>query len=156
MDGQQGGKKLSRITLSGNPSGTGNFTLASPNSNTDRTLTLPDLTGVVLTNTQFTNDASVSSSGYQKLPSGLIIQWGDGVSTATAGSGNYTATITFPIAFPTACFQVTLSAAGADSPSLQFWATTAVQATTTTSFTAILFKGTTNGAWASKYIAIGY
>jgi hypothetical protein len=47
VDGQQGGKKLSRITLSGNASGTGNFTLASPNSNTDRTLTLPDATGTV-------------------------------------------------------------------------------------------------------------
>jgi hypothetical protein len=40
---------MSRITLSGNASGTGNFTLASPNSNTDRTLTLPDNTGTVLT-----------------------------------------------------------------------------------------------------------
>jgi hypothetical protein len=39
---------MSRITLSGNASGTGNFTLASPNSNTDRTLTLPDATGTVL------------------------------------------------------------------------------------------------------------
>jgi hypothetical protein len=39
---------MSRITLSGNASGTGNFTLASPNSNTDRTLTLPDATGTVV------------------------------------------------------------------------------------------------------------
>ena len=39
---------MSRITLSGNASGTGNFTLASPNSSTDRTLTLPDATGTVL------------------------------------------------------------------------------------------------------------
>jgi hypothetical protein len=38
---------MSLIKLSGNPSGTGNFTLASPNSNTDRTLTLPDATGTV-------------------------------------------------------------------------------------------------------------
>lgn len=40
---------MSRITLSGNASGTGNFTIASPNSNTDRTLTLPDASGTVLT-----------------------------------------------------------------------------------------------------------
>jgi hypothetical protein len=39
---------MSRITLSGNASGTGNFTLASPNSSTDRTLTLPDATGTVV------------------------------------------------------------------------------------------------------------
>jgi len=38
---------MSRITLSGNASGTGNFTIASPNSNVDRTLTLPDATGTV-------------------------------------------------------------------------------------------------------------
>jgi len=41
---------MSRITLSGNPSGTGTFTIASPNSNTDRTLTLPDTSGTLLTN----------------------------------------------------------------------------------------------------------
>jgi hypothetical protein len=41
---------MSKITLSGNPSGTGTFTIASPSGNTDRTLTLPDNTGTVLTN----------------------------------------------------------------------------------------------------------
>ena len=40
---------MSRITLSGNASGTGNFTIASPGTNTDRTLTLPDATGTVAT-----------------------------------------------------------------------------------------------------------
>lgn len=40
---------MSKVQLSGNVSGTGIFTIASPNSNTDRTLTLPDNTGTVLT-----------------------------------------------------------------------------------------------------------
>ena len=40
---------MSKIALTGNASGTGVFTIASPNSNTDRTLTLPDETGTVLT-----------------------------------------------------------------------------------------------------------
>jgi hypothetical protein len=40
---------MSKISLSGNASGTGTFTIASPNSNTDRTLTLPDNTGTILT-----------------------------------------------------------------------------------------------------------
>jgi hypothetical protein len=59
---------MSRITLSGNASGTGNFTLASPNSNTDRTLTLPDATGTVLTDqstvsaTQITGALNASGS----------------------------------------------------------------------------------------------
>jgi hypothetical protein len=40
---------MSKIALSGNASGTGTFTIASPNSNTDRTLNLPDNSGTVLT-----------------------------------------------------------------------------------------------------------
>jgi hypothetical protein len=38
---------VSKISLSSNPSGNGIFTIASPNSNTNRTLTLPDATGTV-------------------------------------------------------------------------------------------------------------
>ena len=38
---------MSSIKLSPNASGTGAFTIAAPNSNTDRTLTLPDATGTV-------------------------------------------------------------------------------------------------------------
>lgn len=36
---------MSNIALTPNGSGTGTFTIASPNSNTDRTLTLPDVDG---------------------------------------------------------------------------------------------------------------
>lgn len=42
---------MSKITLSGNPSGTGTFTIASPSGNTDRTLTLPDATGTLIPGT---------------------------------------------------------------------------------------------------------
>jgi len=38
---------MSSIKLSPNASGSGAFTIAAPNSNTDRTLTLPDATGTV-------------------------------------------------------------------------------------------------------------
>jgi hypothetical protein len=40
---------MSKISLQPNASGTGTFTLAAPNSNTNRTLTLPDEAGSVLT-----------------------------------------------------------------------------------------------------------
>ena len=40
---------MSKIALTPNASGTGTFTIAAPNSNTDRTLTLPDEAGTVLT-----------------------------------------------------------------------------------------------------------
>jgi hypothetical protein len=41
---------MSKIALASDPSGTGTFTIASPNSNTNRTLTLPDEAGIILTN----------------------------------------------------------------------------------------------------------
>lgn len=44
---------------------------------------------------QFANSAA--SSGYQKLPGGIIIQWGLSVLTVVSGF----ATITYPISFPT-------------------------------------------------------
>ncbi len=46
--------------------------------------------------------SSQSTSGYQKLGSGLYVQWG---VTASINSGTNAAQ-TFPIAFPTACLQV--------------------------------------------------
>jgi hypothetical protein len=41
---------MSRVVIQGDASGTGDFTIAAPNSNTDRTLTLPDEAGEVLVN----------------------------------------------------------------------------------------------------------
>ena len=38
---------MSKIALAPNAAGTGTFTLASPNTNTDRTLTLPDNSGTI-------------------------------------------------------------------------------------------------------------
>jgi hypothetical protein len=40
---------MSKIALSGNASGTGTLTIASPNTNTDRTINLPDSNGTILT-----------------------------------------------------------------------------------------------------------
>ena len=39
---------MSKIKFSGDSGGTGVFTIASPNSSTDRTLTLPDTTGTLV------------------------------------------------------------------------------------------------------------
>ena len=51
--------------------------------------------------------ASLAVNGYQKLPSGLILQWGL-VSTALA---NTSYPFTYPIAFPTACRSVLVTSA---------------------------------------------
>lgn len=48
---------MSKISVTPNASGTANFTIASPATNTDRTLTLPDNTGTILT-----NDSSLAAS----------------------------------------------------------------------------------------------
>jgi hypothetical protein len=54
----------------------------------------------------YTGGASIASSGYQKLPSGLIVQWGN-VAGASVGAGSVSgAAVTFPIAFPTSCLAV--------------------------------------------------
>ena len=45
------------------------------------------------------SNVSLAASGYQKLPSGLIIQWG-ATGVITGGSS---VAVTFPIAFPNAC-----------------------------------------------------
>jgi hypothetical protein len=47
--------------------------------------------------------ASLSSNGYQKLPSGVIIQWG----TSDIGYNESSYLITFPIPYPNAAFNVT-------------------------------------------------
>jgi hypothetical protein len=54
------------------------------------------------TTQKFTDEfvSSISTSGYQKFPTGLIIQWGIATSS-DLGSGDNTIAVTFPIAFPT-------------------------------------------------------
>lgn len=57
---------MSSIKLESNASGTGIFTIASPNSNTNRTLTLPDNTGTILT-----GSSAITAS---QLPAGSVLQ----------------------------------------------------------------------------------
>jgi len=59
---------MSKVALSSNALGTGTFTIASPNSNTDRTLTLPDNTGTILTTA--TAGVPVNGPAFSAYPSG--------------------------------------------------------------------------------------
>ena len=52
---------MSKVAIKGNASGTGTFTIESPNSNTDRTLVLPDEAGTVLTSA---SGASLSGADF--------------------------------------------------------------------------------------------
>lgn len=52
---------MSKVQLAGNVSGTGVFTIASPNSNVDRTLTLPDNTGTLLSSASTLSPSQLGS-----------------------------------------------------------------------------------------------
>ena len=59
---------MSKIALSSNPSGSGVFTISSPATNTDRTLTLPDEAGTVLTSaSSITQNAGPAFSVYSSV-----------------------------------------------------------------------------------------
>jgi hypothetical protein len=93
--------------------------------------------------------SSLASNGYQKLPSGLIIQWG---TAATNSSG--IATLTNPLAFPNACINcVAIYAAG----SLSAVIVNAGNATTTqaTAYAVNTSGAAVNGAGV-RFILFGY
>ncbi len=82
-----------------------------------------------------------ASSGYQKLPSGLIIQWGDITSASTTG-----ASFTFPIAFTTQVYVQGGFVSSASAPTQYISASS-----TLTAITIYASSGTVGGRW----IAIG-
>jgi len=53
---------------------------------------------------------ALATSGYQRLPGGLILQWG--TYTYSAGTDSVTFSVTFPLAFPASCFLVAGNASG--------------------------------------------
>ncbi|UOF82051.1 putative tail fiber protein [Caudoviricetes sp.] len=102
-------------------------------------------TGAVTLSSLASFAKSLATSGYQKLPGGLIIQWG--VSGTITNGG--TTTVTWPIAFTTACL----------------FATWGQQSSSHGSTTCIVYSWTTTGATmyqgsgsniAGYYIAIGF
>jgi len=63
---------MSKVVIQGNANGTGNFTIAAPNSNTDRTFNLPDAAGTVLT-----------TGNQSDFPAGSVLQVLQTVKTDT-------------------------------------------------------------------------
>ena len=110
---------MSKISLQPNASGTGTFTLAAPNSNTNRTLTLPDEAGKVLTDvsdiepqvkaaTNATGSAPVFACrawvNFDGTGTVSIRESGNVSSITDVGTGNYT--INFTTAIPDANYVV--------------------------------------------------
>ncbi|WP_294734514.1 phage tail protein [uncultured Pseudomonas sp.] len=91
----------------------------------------------------------IDYSGYQKLPSGLIIQWGNTVSNG-AGFGNWS--ITLPITFPNSCLSGSiLGNGGATVFSLTSMTTNTLNATAMISTT-----GVATSKLGGFFIVVGY
>ena len=66
---------MSKISLEPNASGAGTFTLAAPNSNTNRTLNLPDESGVLFSDGTGVPGAAVTGQlASSNMPAGSVIQ----------------------------------------------------------------------------------
>ena len=100
-------------------------------------------------------NASLSSNGYQKLPSGLIMQWGKDSTDVQSDGG--VRTITFPIPFPTACFQVLVSPENSDGSYIR---DLAPQVKTITTTNVVVYNNSTGIGGTSNvptiWFAIGY
>lgn len=93
--------------------------------------------------------ASLGVAGYQKLPSGLILQWGVSASIPQGGS----AAITFPIQFPNACrgvYPTTFGQTGGNT--LAFSVGSASYSLTG----ATLWNNGSNGVIVAAWLAIGH
>jgi len=93
IDGSLGITSPAPSVLQGSTSGS--VTLTVPAVAGTNTLTLPAVTSTLTSAADFVSSL-VAAGGYQKLPSGLIIQWGSASVNSTPKA------VTWPIPFPTA------------------------------------------------------
>jgi hypothetical protein len=104
---QAAGTTIASVSSAGvaiNGSTSGSITLAAPAASGSTTITLPASTGNALVDVA----RSIADPGYVRFSNGLIMQWG----TISVPAG--TATVTYPLAFPTGTLsaQVTIQNAG--------------------------------------------
>lgn len=95
--------------------------------------------------------ATKVTNGYQRLPSGIILQWGYGTTDGTGA-----AAITLPMAFPNACLTAIASdnsAAGANG--VDIVGVGAISAATVT-FYVTTHAGVPSATAAFRWLAIGY
>lgn len=136
--------------LTGNVTGnvTGN-TSGSAGSCTGNSATVTN--GVYTTNFTGSNQ-SIATNGYQKLVGGLIMQWG--FSTCPSSSGS----VTYPIAFPTACLNIQVSSLSNSTDTGGLSALAAVRTTTitTTGFDLTTPPDSSTNSKGFYWFAIGY
>lgn len=151
---------MSKLKLEGNASGTGTFTIAAPNSNTDRSLALPDEAGTVLTSaSDIESQVKTATNASGSAPIYSCRAWVNFNGTGTVAireSGNVSSitdngagdfTINFATALPDASYSVASMATGVlDSTALQFFikassATGAPSNLTTTALEIVTWTG---------------
>lgn len=138
---------------------------------TNKTLTLSSNTvsgtksefNTAVTDTDFTflndftgaSNQSFTSNGYQKLPGGLILQWGT-IAPSSRSSEHDFGNISYPIAFPTAALNVTATVYTNETPaSTDSWA--AIKSFSRTSFNPYLGSAIVNTQNNGiTWFAIGY
>ena len=96
--------------------------------------------------------ASLSSNGYQKLPSGVIMQWGT-FTCEGKGSWGDPQVVSFPIKFPNQVFHVSVSEDGGDSAGVEY---SQLDFSTSNKTTLSTFGVYTNYLGNAKFFAIGY
>lgn len=105
-----------------------------------------------LTNKTYVDGAvSKNPNGYVTLPNGLIFQWG----TTSSVSPDSSLVVTFPIPFPTACFNVQASVKTGTSAGIDVWAI-GVTFSSTTATIGVGANGGSTGAVPLCWFAIGH
>lgn len=106
---------------------------------------------------------ALSSIGYQKIPGGLILQWGSKTITGPAAvlaSGVVTTDITFPVVFPTAVVLTTTSLMSSSTNLESVENNCGVRSRTLTGFTAEMMRMSGTSAVAEtvtiQWMALGY
>lgn len=141
-----GGTAYSTISSSSFGSGITTVVVVNDSTTLDSGLSAVSYGILSVTNTSIPRRVSLASSGYERLPSGLIVQWG---SAQAAASGSSPVTTNLPLAFPTAAASVIANHAGAETS-----VNVVVTAKTTTSIS--LHSNYAPGDVNCYYIAIGY
>ena len=135
-----GGTGASTLTSKAVLIGEGTNAISSVSPGTDDNVLVSDGTNwtsaSISTIASFAN--SIGSSGYQKFPGGLMIQWG----TFTSNTDTYQ-TVSFPTTFPNACYSVIVSLASFNA------------ITFTTSSFSFDRNSDISGSVAAYWIAIG-
>jgi hypothetical protein len=94
---------------------------------------------------------SLGASGWQRLPSGLIMQWSTVSGTASGGGAANTVTATFPLTFPSTAASVLVSDSGAAGIMCGGSATSTAQANI-----SVIRPAAGALAFTARYIALGF